>query len=64
MSPVVWVSVGQPIEAVAYPVEGADRWRLMFDYEAPPKTTLDLRAALSRGGQALTETWIYQVITG
>jgi len=64
VSPVVWLSVGQPIEAVAYPVEGADRWRLMFDYEAPPKTTLDLRAALSRGGQALTETWIYQVITG
>jgi glucan biosynthesis protein len=35
----------------------------MFDYEAPPRTTLDLRAQLARGGQALTETWIYQVIT-
>ena len=64
VTPVVALSAGQPIEAAAYPVEGADRWRLMFDYEAPPKTTLDLRAALTRGGQALTETWIYQVITG
>jgi glucans biosynthesis protein len=64
VTPAVWLSAGQPIEAAAYPVEGADRWRLMFDYEAPPKTTLDLRAALSRSGQALTETWIYQVITG
>jgi glucans biosynthesis protein len=64
VSPVVSLSAGQPIDAAAYPVEGAGRWRLMFDYEAPPKTTLDLRAALSRGGQAITETWIYQVITG
>ena len=62
--PVVNLSVGQPIGAAAYPVEGADRWRLMFDYEAPPNTTLDLRALLTQGGQNLTETWIYQVITG
>ena len=64
VAPDVALSVGQPIDAVAYPVEGQDRWRLMFDFEAPPKTTLDLRAALRRGGQAVSETWIYQVITG
>jgi glucans biosynthesis protein len=67
VQPVVSMSAGQPIGAVAYPVVqtlgGSDRWRLMFDYEAPAKTTLDLRAALSRGGQALSETWIYQVVT-
>ena len=63
VAPVVSLSTGRPIEAAAYPVEGADRWRLMFDYEAPPATTLDLRAALVRSGQALTETWIYQVVT-
>jgi glucans biosynthesis protein len=65
---VVTLSAGQPIGAAAYPVAetsgGADRWRLMFDYEAPPNTTLDLRALLTKGGQALTETWIYQVVTG
>jgi glucans biosynthesis protein len=64
VQPVVSLSAGQPIDAAAYPVAGADRWRLMFDYEAPPKTTLDLRAALTHGGQAISETWIYQVITG
>jgi periplasmic glucans biosynthesis protein len=64
VAPDVALSVGQPIDAAAYPVEGQDRWRLMFDYEAPPRTTLDLRAALRRGGQAISETWIYQVITG
>jgi glucans biosynthesis protein len=59
----VSLSAGQPIDAAAYPVAGADRWRLMFDYEAPPAATLDLRAVLVRSGQALTETWIYQVVT-
>src|SRR5580698_3805345 len=44
VTPVVNLSVGQAIDPVAYPVEGVDRWRLMFDYEAPPQTTLDLRA--------------------
>jgi glucans biosynthesis protein len=64
VQPVVTLSAGQPIGVAAYPVEGVDRWRLMFDYEAPPQTTLDLRALLTQGGKALTETWIYQVITG
>jgi periplasmic glucans biosynthesis protein len=64
VQPVVTLSAGQPVGAAAYPIEGVDRWRLMFDYEAPPRTTLDLRALLTQGGKALTETWIYQVITG
>ncbi|HZZ90033.1 MAG TPA: glucan biosynthesis protein D [Caulobacteraceae bacterium] len=64
VTPVVTLSAGKPIEPGAYPVEGQDRWRLMFDYEAPPKTTLDLRAQLARAGRVLTETWLYQVITG
>jgi glucans biosynthesis protein len=64
VQPAVTLSAGQPIGVAAYPVEGADRWRLLFDYDAPPRTTLDLRANLAQGGKALTETWIYQVITG
>jgi glucans biosynthesis protein len=61
----VKLSAGQPIDSAAYPVAGAkDSWRLMFDYEAPAKATLDLRATLRGAGAALTETWIYQVITG
>jgi glucans biosynthesis protein len=60
----VTLSAGQPIQVAAYPVVGSEgRWRLMFDYEAPGKTTLDLRAVLKKGGARLSETWIYQVVT-
>jgi len=50
-----------PVEAVAYPVVGQARWRLMFDIDAPANATVNLRAFLRRGGQALSETWIYQL---
>jgi len=61
---VVTLSAGQPSAVVAYPVAGiAGRWRLMFDYDIAPRTTLDMRAVLRRAGAALTETWIYQVVT-
>jgi glucans biosynthesis protein len=63
VEPVVTLSSGQPIDPVAYPVEGHPLWRLMFDVALEPNATLDLRAYLRRGGDALTETWIYQVIT-
>jgi glucans biosynthesis protein len=63
VEPVVSLSSGAPIDAVAYPVEGQPYWRLMFDVALAPNTTLDLRAFLRRGSDALTETWIYQVIT-
>jgi glucans biosynthesis protein len=55
-------SFGQPIEPACYPVAGvADRWRLMFDLEVRPGMTIDLRAYLRRGAEALTETWISQL---
>ena len=63
VEPVVGSSLGQPVDPVAYPVEGQDRWRLMFDLDAPPGRVIDLRAFLRRGGGALTETWIYQLVT-
>lgn len=53
-------SRGAPVEAVAYPVVGQAVWRLMFDIDLAPGDT-DLRAYLKRGGEALSETWIYQV---
>jgi periplasmic glucans biosynthesis protein len=62
VEPVVSLSSGKPIDPVAYPVEGQSSWRLMFDVAMEPHTTLDLRAFLRRGSDALTETWIYQVI--
>jgi glucans biosynthesis protein len=56
--PVVSVSVGQPMNAVAYPVVGTHRWRLMFDVASTPGKEVDLRAFLRLGEDALTETWI------
>ena len=45
VQPVVTSSAGQPIDAAAYPVRGRRTvWRLMFDFQAPAGTTLDLRA--------------------
>jgi glucans biosynthesis protein len=56
--PVVTAGPGQPIDAVAYPVVGTHRWRLMFDIASPEGKELDLRAFLRLGDNALTETWI------
>jgi glucans biosynthesis protein len=63
VEPVVGSSLGQPVDPVAYPVEGQNRWRLMFDLDVAPGKVIDLRAFLRHGGGALTETWIYQLIT-
>jgi glucans biosynthesis protein len=60
---IVSASHGQPVDAVAYPVVGQGAWRLMFDLDAPPNATVDLRVFLRRGGEALTETWMYEVRT-
>ena len=63
VEPIVSSSFGQPLDPVAYPVEGQNRWRLMFDLDVAPGRVTDLRAFLRHGGAALTETWIYQLIT-
>jgi glucans biosynthesis protein len=61
VSPRVTLPHGQPIDVAAYPIVGANNWRLMFDFAAPTDAALDLRAFLALGDEALTETWIYQV---
>jgi glucans biosynthesis protein len=58
--PVVTASRGQPALVTAYPIVGQKTWRLMFDLDVDPAAPPDLRAFLRRGGQALTETWVYQ----
>jgi glucans biosynthesis protein len=63
VAPVVGSSLGQPVDPVAYPVEGQQRWRMMFDLDVTPGTVVDLRAFLRHGDDALTETWIYQLVT-
>ena len=55
---IVTASVGQARDAVAYPVVGTDRWRLMFEIATPAGKEVDLRAYLRLGEEALSETWI------
>ncbi len=45
----------------AFPVVGTRRWRMMFDLGDLNSQPADLRAYLARNGEALSETWIYQV---
>lgn len=45
----------------AFPVVGTKRWRMMFDLADLNGQPADLRAYLEKDGQALSETWIYQV---
>jgi glucans biosynthesis protein len=60
---VVTSSLGEALAPVAYPVEGQPgRWRLMFDSPAPAGKVVNLRAYLRRGTDALTETWIGQLV--
>jgi glucans biosynthesis protein len=44
----------------AYPVVGGGYWRVIFDFTPPDADPVDLRMYLTRNGEALTETWIYQ----
>jgi glucans biosynthesis protein len=59
---VVSASPGQALTVAAYPVEGQNRWRLMFDVDLPEGRIVDLRAYLRQADRALTETWIGQAI--
>ena len=45
----------------AFPVVGTRRWRMMFDVGNLNGQPADLRAFLAKDGEALSETWIYQI---
>ena len=57
----VSVSNGSLEEEVLQKVEGFDQlWRLVLEVVADNDATVELRANLDAGDQALTETWVYQ----
>ncbi|HEX7407542.1 MAG TPA: glucan biosynthesis protein, partial [Candidatus Binatia bacterium] len=37
-------------------------WRLTFQVRPKVKTSVELRAFLDKGGEALTETWSYVIL--
>ncbi len=57
------VSAGgaEPIDPIAYPVVGTDRWRLAFDLRTAPGATVELRGFLRLGAESLSETWSYSI---
>jgi glucans biosynthesis protein len=59
---VVETHPGAVFDVVCYPLAVARRWRLMFDVAADAGHTVELRAFLRRGGEALTETWLDQIV--
>jgi len=57
----VSVSRGRLEDAAAYPIVGTSAWRLMMDVTILDADSTDIRAFLRRNGEALTETWTYQL---
>jgi glucans biosynthesis protein len=63
VEPIVSLSAGKPLSAVAYPVVGlANRWRMIVDLPHRGGETTDMRAYLRRGDTALSETLLYQFL--
>ena len=66
VEPEVTASQGASVvRAYALPIVGTDAWRLAFDLQIEPDVeTIDLRAHLRKGEDALTETWLGQIHPG
>lgn len=60
--PIIDVNHGKLVNSGCYPVDGQkDIWRLIMDIERPDAEPTDIRAFLSLGAEALTETFVYQI---
>lgn len=60
ITPVVTLSRGKISNAYVIKVVGTEKWRALFDVDAPGKDPINLRCYLRLNGKALTETWLYQ----
>ena len=62
VKPMVTVGNGKLQNMAVYPVDGSrDHWRLILDIERGNGEPTDIRAFLSLDGEALTETFVYQL---
>lgn len=62
VEPVIGTSAGTVEHATATHYPEIAGWRVVFDLRPPPESTapIDIRLFLRLGGQALSETWLYQ----
>lgn len=62
VEPVIEVARGKLVNRGCYPVDGqSNLWRLIMDIERAGGEPTDIRAFLSLKGDALTETFVYQI---
>lgn len=57
----VTTSVGEVRHLVTQTNSAAGGWRLFFDYSGPKDKRAELKAALTRGGAVVSETWQYHL---
>ncbi len=63
VKPVLSATSGRIIKPEVYKNPINDSWRMVFEFAPDPKReTVDFRAYLKLGNDALTETWLYQWI--
>jgi glucans biosynthesis protein len=62
LTPVVTLSRGKVSNAYVIKVVGTDKWRSLFDVDAPGPEPIQLRCFLRLDGRTLTETWLYHYI--
>jgi glucans biosynthesis protein len=62
VTPVVTVSRGKVTDAYVIKVVGTEKWRALFDVDAPGLDPVELRCFLRLDGKTLTETWLYHYI--
>jgi periplasmic glucans biosynthesis protein len=60
VTPVVSVSRGKILNPYVIKIVGTDRWRALFDIQAPGQEPVNLRCYLRLEDKALSETWLYQ----
>lgn len=62
VEPLIEVARGKLVNMGCYPVDGQNNlWRLIMDIERAGDEPTDIRAFLSLKGDALTETFVYQI---
>lgn len=62
VTPVVTLSRGKVSDAYVIKVVDTEKWRALFDVDAPGSDPIELRCFLRLDGKTLTETWLYYYI--